>query len=199
MTICDQSHEEAVEQYAGNWKRFDCFIWDRLEELDDADNWAIIYTHHRDSGLLDLSNASVIDREMTPFTEADDPDVIFESHNHWAVGHVDGFSIRVIRHGQITEAFKVYLELQERMDTYPILDEDDYSERETEATFANLEDAARRLKDEYDLPEGWEDKVYCWLSDNNPSAIENRDDQGGYPDENELREAFDDLQFVATP
>ncbi|QDU80479.1 hypothetical protein Pla110_22090 [Polystyrenella longa] len=198
MTTCDQSHEEAINEYAGNWKRFDCFIWDRMEELTDADNWAIIYTHHRDSRLLDLSNAAVIERELTPYSEADDADVVFESHNHWAVGHIDGFSIRVIRHGQITDAFKTYLDLQERKDTYPILDEEDYSAREMEATMENLTDAVWRLKDEYDLPEGWEDEVFCWLSDNNPSAIENRDDQGGYLDENELREAFDNLHFVAT-
>ena len=34
-----------------------------------------------------------------------------ESHNHWAVGHVDGFCIRVYRDGEITEAFKTYHDL----------------------------------------------------------------------------------------
>ena len=191
--------EEAATQAAGNWKRFDCFIWDRLEEIPDADNWAVIYTHHRDSRLLDLSNASVIEKTLTPYSDSDDPDVVFESHNHWAVGYVDGFSIRVLRHGQITDAFKVYLDLQERLDTYPILNEEDYSEREMEATFENLTNAAWRLKDEYDLPEEWEDDVYHWLSENDASAIENVDDQGGYPGEDELRKAFDALGFPAVP
>ena len=45
---------------------------------------------------------------MEPFTERDDPDVVMESHSHWAVGHVDGFSIRVYRDGEITEAFRTY-------------------------------------------------------------------------------------------
>ena len=69
-------------------------------------NWAIIYTHNRDSRLLDLSNADAIAEAMEPFTEGDDPDVVMESHYHWAVGHVDGFSIRVFRNGEITDAFK---------------------------------------------------------------------------------------------
>jgi hypothetical protein len=57
-----------------------------------------------------------------PFTEGDDPDVVFESHSHWAVGHVDGFSIRVFDgDGKITEAFRKYHELAEAMDDYPIL------------------------------------------------------------------------------
>ena len=57
--------------------------------------------------------------------------------------------------------------------------------------------ARRRLeaKNEYDLPEGWEEAVYEWLSDNDPSAVENRDDQGGYPSEEQLRKAFESLGY----
>ena len=82
---------------------------------------------------------------------------------------------------------------------YPVLDEEDYSNRELEATLDNLTDAAWRLKDEYELPEGWEGEVYGWLSDNNCGAIENRDDQGGYPSEEELQEAFDALGYAMVP
>jgi hypothetical protein len=52
------------------------------------------------------------------------------------------------------------------------------------------------VKDEYTLPEGWESEVYSWLSDNRQSAIENRDDDGGYPEEDDLRTAFDALGYV---
>ena len=48
---------------------------------------------------------------------------------------------------------------------------------------------------EYDLPEGWEGDVYSWLSDNRPGSVENRDDQGGYPEEGDLRAAFDALGY----
>lgn len=86
--------EDAAKKAAGNWQHFDSFFWFRDSELEDADQWAIIYTHHRDSGLLDQSNASVIEKALEPFTEDEDPDVVMENHSHWAVGHVDGFSIR---------------------------------------------------------------------------------------------------------
>ena len=79
------------------------------------------------AGLLDQSNADAIAEAMEPFTDGDDPDVVMESHCHWAVGHVDGFSIRVYRDGEITEAFKAYHDLMEQLDGYPILDEEDYS------------------------------------------------------------------------
>lgn len=188
--------EEAAQKAAGNWQHFDSFVWFRDREIDDADEWAVIYTHNRDSGLLDQSNASFIAKALDPFTEGDDADVVFESHSHWAVGHVDGFSIRVFhRNGEITEAFTKYHELAERMADSPTLDESDYSNREYEATIANIQEAAWRLKNEFDLPEGWVGQVYDWLSDHRPNEIDNRDDQGGYPKEDALRAAFEALNF----
>ena len=188
--------EDAATQAAGNWQRFNSFIWFRDREVEDADQWAILYTHNRDSGLLDQSNAKVISKAMAPFIEGDDADVVIESHSHWAVGHIDGFSIRVFdSNGEITPAFKVYHELAEAMDAYPILDESDYSERELEATLENVEDAAWRLKNEFDLPEGWVWQVYDWLSENRSGEVDNADDQGGYPSEAAMREAFDALNF----
>lgn len=189
--------EEAAQKVAGNWKHFDSFVWFRDREIDDADQWAVIYTNNRDSGLLDQSNAAFIAKALDPFTEGDDPDVVFESHSHWAVGHVDGFSIRVFHgNGEITEAFTKYHELAERIADYPILDESDYSNREYEATIANITDAAWRLKNEFALPEGWVGHVYEWLSDHRPNEIDNRDGQGGCPKEDELRAAFQALNFI---
>ncbi len=188
--------ETAATKVAGNWQRFDSFVWFRDKEVEDAEKWAIVYTHNRDSGLLDQSNAAVISKAMAPFAEGDHPDLAFEAHSHWAVGHVDGFSIRVFdAHDEITEAFQRYYELAQAMDDYPILDESDYSERELEATIANIVDAAWRLKRQFDLPEGWESEVYSWLSDHRPGEVENRDDQGGYPSEQALKEAFAALGY----
>lgn len=195
MRMGQMSLEEAAKVAAGNWREFDCFVWWRQREMDDADEWAIIYTHNRDSGLLDQSNADVIAKALEPFT---DNDVVFESHHHWAVGHVDGFSVRVYQGDKITEAFKVYHELAERLANYPILDEADYSNREYEATFENIPLAAWRLKNRYDLPEGWEGDVYSWLSENRSSALDNCDDQCGWPDENDLEAAFTSLGFQRT-
>jgi hypothetical protein len=126
--------EAAARQLAGNWRDFDCFAWQRGYDLDDADQWAILYTSGRDSGLLAQSNHVGIVRLLAPFTEGDDPDVVFESHSHWAVGHVDGFSIRVFgKDGNNTEAFEEFCRIKEKLEDYPILNESDYSEREYES------------------------------------------------------------------
>ena len=63
-TIGEMTLEDAAKEAAGNWQRWTCFVWDRERDLDDADNWAIIYTHNRDSGLLDQSNADAIAKAM---------------------------------------------------------------------------------------------------------------------------------------
>lgn len=195
MPIEDMSVKDAAKATAGNWRKFDSFVWFKADELNDAENWAIIYTHHRESGLLDQSNASVFRKTLQPFTKGDDPDVVFESHSHWAVGHIDGFSVRVFKRGHVTKAYRKYHELIEQKEIYSILDETDYSNREYEATFSNIADAAWRLKDEFDLPEDWVGDVYEWLSENECGEIENVGDQGGYPSEEALRRAFDALGY----
>ncbi len=193
--IGEMTLEDAAKEAAGNWKSWTCFVWDRERDIPETDNWAICYTHNRDSGLLDQSNADAIAEAMKPFTEGDDPDVVMESHDHWACGHVNGFSIRVYRDGEITEAFRTYHELMEQLDGYPILNEEDYSERELDATLENITDAAWRVKHEFVLPDGWEGDVYSWLSDHRPGSVENRDDLGGCPSEDDLRAAFDALGY----
>jgi len=190
MRLGEMELEAAAKEAAGNWQHFECFSWHRATELNDPENWAIIYTHHRDSGLIDQSNAEAITEVLKPFLSKD---IIAEHHNHWAVGWIDGFSIRVYRRGHITRAFRAYHQLAQRLTDYPLLDEQDYSNREYEATIKNLADAAWKLKNEYELPEGWEQSVYDWFSNNNDSAIENRDDRGGYPSEEQLRAAFEAL------
>ena len=187
--------DDAAHAAAGNYEKFSCFAWFRRSELKKPEDWAVIYTHNRDSGLLDQSNASVIAKAMMSFTEGDDPNVVFESHHHWACGHIDGFSVRVFKRGRITKAFRVYHELAERMADYPILDESDYSERESNATYENIGEAAWRLKQEFDLPEEWQSEVYSWLSDHRDHAIDNSDDQGGYPNDDDLEAAFGALGY----
>ena len=132
--IGEMDLEAAAKQAAGNWAGFKDFSWHLASELDSPGDWCIAYTRHRDSGLLDQSNAAAMEREMHPFTEGDDPDVVAEHHHHWAVGWIEGFSIRVFRDGQITAAFAHYHELAQRLNDYAVLDDEDYSRRQYEAT-----------------------------------------------------------------
>ena len=190
--------ESAASRLAGNWRDFGCFAWRRGYDLDDSNAWTIYYTGHRDSGLLAQSNHDEITKLLVPFTDGDDPDVVAESHSHWAVGHVDGFSIRVFgKDGGITEAFEEFCRINAMLDDYPILNESDYSEREYEATLENYRGEMWATKKE--LPENWESEVYSWFSDNGRDRyIENRDDQGGWRSKEQIVEALQELGLLPT-
>jgi hypothetical protein len=188
--------EEAARLLVGNWQKFICFVWYRASDLEDADRWMIWYTSSPQAGLLEQSNEKVINERLAPFSEGNDSDVVFERHDHFAVGHVSGVSIRVVRQdGTITDAFAEFCRIKERLDDYPILDEQDYGEREYEATLENYRGELWRLRD--NLPEGWEGEVYSWFSDRGQDRyIENRDDQGGYAPREKIIEALQDLGLM---
>lgn len=194
--LSDSEVSDLAKELSGNWKRMKSFAWFRESEINDSDQWAIVYTHHRESGLLDRSNAGVIGKAMLPFAEkdGDDPDVVMETHSHFAVGWIAGFSIRCLdQQGNLTEAFRRYAELHVAMEQYPILDEEDFSNREYEATVENIVDAAKSIEDEYELPDDWQHEVYSWFSDNECGELESASDQGGYPSEEALQRAMNAL------
>jgi hypothetical protein len=159
----DLSLEAAAQEVVGNWQGFDSFCWH--DRPDDCEQFAIVYTHNRDSSVLAESNAHVISEALAPYTEGDDPDVYPEHHGHWACGWVDGFSIRVYRDDRITDAFCAYHALAARLADYAVLDEEDYSTRELEAIDESWDNWARRefecaLEDkfadcaEFEFPDG---------------------------------------------
>ena len=163
---------------AGNWYQFESFCW--FERPDDADEFCVYHLNHRDSRLLDQSNADSIRHALEPFED----DVRFETFTHWAVGWIDAVAVR-----KETRAYLTLCEIIDRLSDYPILDETDYSEREYETTLANIEDAFYQVRGEVDkdkLPEDWACSVFSWFWDNDQSAVENTDDQGGYPNGDQL-------------
>lgn len=194
-----------------NWKSFPSFCWHMEDCFSDPENWTIIYTHNRDSALLAQSNADTIKKRLEPFFKGEDDDgnlisdIYEEEHGHWAVGWVAGYSIRVYSldwdeisqeiESKYTPAFIEWCRIAIALDSYPILDEDDYSEKEYEATRKNLIEVGRRfVKD--DASEDWLYQVWAWFEANNLSAIESSDDQGGYPNDDEMKEALAALNLL---
>lgn len=196
-----QDHiEDYAKQLRGNWQKFQCFVWFGERDVPDPENWTIVYTSNRDSGLIDQSNSAAIAKALEPFFEDEREDISEQSHSHWAVGYVDGYAIRVHplnKEGvpttsEYTPAFQKYCELLISLENYPILNEDDYSQRETEATIRNIMDIGRNLiKD--GAHEFWAYDVYRKLPD---TEIENVDDQGGWPSEEAVARALKDLNLL---
>jgi hypothetical protein len=190
--------EQAATLLAGNWQKFTCFAWHRAYDLEDADDWCVWYTSHRDAGLLEQSNEAAINQRLAHFAEGDAPDLVFETHSHWASGYLRGFSVRTSRpDGTITPAFKEFCSIKEQLEDYGVLDEADYSEREFEATLDNYRGEMWRLRD--GLPAGWESEVYRWFSDHGHDRYtENRDDEGGHAPREAIITALQDLGLPPT-
>jgi hypothetical protein len=190
--------EEAGKALAGNWRDFDCFAWSRGYDLEDADRWLVWYTSSRDAGLLEQSNEQAINDRLRPFSESDYPDLVFERHSHWAVSYVDGFSIRVFKaDGSITPAFEEFCRIKAELDAYPVLDEQDYSNREYVATLENYTSAMWRIKG--DLPDDWQEEVYSYFSDNGlDEYTQNLDDRGGWAPREKIVEALKALGLLPT-
>lgn len=78
---------------------------------------------HRDSDALEQSNHAIAEQTYREAGVA----VEVNSFNHWAVGWIDFLTVPIT-----TEAVRVLRELTERVDNYPVLDDDDFAEREWE-------------------------------------------------------------------
>lgn len=188
--------EAFAKALAGNWRTFDSFAW--FGRPEDADDWAIIYTHHRDSGLLDQSNARVLAKQLESYL--DENALVAESHNHWAVGYIDGYSVKVFdSDGNPMPVIKVLFDVAKRLADYPVLDEDDYSALESDATYDNVQHALGYLLQKLDLNldvPSLADEVISWIGNETSCGLESCDDQGGYPDDDELTDALVNLGYL---
>lgn len=210
----------------GNWRKFESFGWS--DRPDDEDNWCIVYTSNRDSGILAKSNAAAIEEIMAPFlrsaTPGGDVDCKSERHGHWGCGYVDGYAIRVYRNPdapenerEVTEAWIAWCSIVTGLENYPVLDDEDYSRRETEAVIENVDEVLGRvMRNLYmnDDPvhaeiERWSEQVdkaanvddvttsvagvvYRWLWDSNRYQSEVTDgdgDNAAYPSEESVEAA----------
>ena len=41
MKLGELDLDQAAQKAAGNWQDFNCFVWFRDRELNDADQWAV--------------------------------------------------------------------------------------------------------------------------------------------------------------
>ena len=109
---------------------------------------------------------------------------------------MDGFSVRVVGpDGAVTEAFRELCRVQEALDGYPVLDEQDYDDREYAATLENYRNEMWGKKDE--LPEGWAGEVYDWFERRgHQEYVESRDDRGGWAPREAITTALTDLGLL---
>lgn len=171
---------------ADNFRSFTA-CW--LGDTPDEDGWTLQYTHNRDSDLLTESNAAAIEKALL---DCDPETECYPCrHSHFACGWLEGFYIKTG-----SAAWAVYCELMARIDDYPVLDEDDFSERELEAAFENVKAALRysreiELRDDLDL-DAAAAEVHYWL-DSHRSG----DYAYSWPNDDDLYDACEALGLLA--
>jgi len=168
---------DAINNQKGNWKTFPDFCWSSKDSVDNPDNYCIVYTLTRDSNNLELSNDKYICNRLNRFM--DNNMVLREHHKHWAVGWVEGFAIQVVNeNNKPTSAFLEWIDIQNELENYPILDEIDFNNRQYESTLENIcnEFWVGNLREKPDILH----KVYEWLMKYVPYEMD-MGDFGAYP------------------
>lgn len=156
-------------------------------EKDLGGTWAMTFSMNRDSGLLEQSNYEAVKGDLEKRFPKDVSD---ERFSHFAVGWLDQLLVRMLdKDRKITRAGIAALEWKDRLESYPVADDEDFSRREFEATLDNI-------KWEGSLDEPTAHAVYDWLSDADQGALENVDDKGGYPSKEKIDTALKALGLL---
>lgn len=156
--------------------------------LDLGITWMSTFSMTRDSDLLETSNFDSITADME---ERFPDDVMIERSGHWAVGWIDTLRVRVYDDdNEFTEAILAAYGYWQALQDYPVIDEEDYSNREYEEAMDMLEQALpSNMKD--DLPKDYIEEIWRWLSDSNIYYTE--DSGWNY---NDVKEACEALNYL---
>lgn len=153
-------------------------------DLPLGESWALTFGHSRDSDLLEESNWETILKDLE---ERFPNDVEAIRFGHWAVGWVEELAVRVLgKNGRVTKAALAALEWKEKLENYPVADEEDFSKREYEATIQNI-------MNEGSVTEKEAGQVFDWLWDHNQRSVDSQDGGGGYPKKEDIDEALEAL------
>lgn len=191
-------YDELAKESAGNWMKFDSFGWH--DQPDNAEDWMIVHTDNRDSGITEKSNAAAIAEMLSDarFRQT----VIPQHFGHWACGWVDGYAIKVYtsrkpKSGkrEVTLAFKCWCNIQVALDHYCVLDDEGLTNLEYEETLSNIGMAITKDMLNGKEPENWKEQVYRWLWDHG-NELENKDDQGGWPSDEGSEECLLELGWL---
>jgi len=90
---------------------------------DDYKDWYGIAGQSRDSGCLEQSNF----KNAVEMLGGESDDVRIERFGHWAVGWIEEVYVR-----PGSKAYDIALDIEQRLEDYPVLNEDDYCDMEHE-------------------------------------------------------------------
>lgn len=151
---------------------------------------------HRDSDLLTQSNSAQIKAFLEGREDFNEQWEIVR-YSCSLVGWRDHLSYKVLDiKGEVTEIAKeidgIYTHMR---NVYPVLDEEDWSEREYDSTLDSIREQASYCGLIDNAPDGFEYEIYRWLSENADSELEAHDGFGAYPSEESIVECLTELKM----
>jgi hypothetical protein len=173
-----------------------------LQKPDDFGYWGYEdmfktwgFTGHnqsRDSNIMEKSNFKVITEDLI---DRYPNDFRIETFNHWAVGSVDRLTCRILideakgcDEDNIAESFKESMNWHDKINDYPIADEDDYYVKLQDEAIDCIENMDEHLLLVTNTEEnGWAEKLYFTLT--NDLNFEFNVDADQYPNDNKILEA----------
>lgn len=175
--------------------------WERADNYagEDLTGYYVVYSHNRDSTRLKESNWDTLIKQFK-----DNPRFEIHLFNHWLCGWVE--CIMIDGSKMTIEDYNEILKIINDLEDYPVLDEEDYSNREYESTLENmdnelsyalsdLESEGLRLKDSMDSKDICK-KVFRWLWDNDQQQLEDIDDSGGFPSKDSIKNALKAINIL---
>lgn len=153
-----------------------------LRRWEDAPNYMgpdlsdhfIVFVRTRDSDLLTDSNFEYLKKQLK---DLDGVQVL--TFNHWGIGWIEAIMI----HEDAKESLEKAEQFLTKYHNYPVFDEEDYYQREYDATVSNI-------ASEGGVDTDTAKRVYEWLSQHNPDSLEAVDGGGGYPDKSVIDTAL---------
>jgi len=128
------TEEQFAKEFAGNWGRAggpdSCWAFN---EEKHPEYWGLLLLVSRDTSecSVEASNFAVMEKRFKKFLTGKNPSLKEVRITHWACGWIDGFGIKVYQDKgkKFTKAFLELIKIQQELERYSVLDDDDYFER----------------------------------------------------------------------
>ena len=122
-----------TEARVANWEKFNSLTGLSRHEgtdeaLDNPGEWTLHYLNHRDSDLLDQSNAEVLRTRLNAVPGGDVRYLqLFYPGNRGSTTFTNAALVRVLKDGKPTRHAQVLYQAEENLKDYPLLDRKHYS------------------------------------------------------------------------
>lgn len=154
-----------------------------VDGVENPDEWVMLEGYKDMMSHRDESNMEVVLEDLK------------KSYAEFLIEHRGEYAVRVYENGEPTNAYNYLYDIIAALSDYPVLDDEDVSRREFEATIDSIESNGSGVIADV-VPSDWSKQVFDWLWDNNQEALEPDTDGSVWVPEEAIKEAVEALGFA---